>query len=151
MDPVHSTPTHVLPKQNCEEAGWGPTIGTIHNHPAAEACAVEVHKLSSAMWEELDVGRQATYRGAYASPEEKQRRHDEFISVQTEIIEHETTQLFNLARFRRQYIGDIFGQKPIRHEGARYGRKLKKCIMRGSGERARQEAEPDILRENTGL
>ena len=81
----------------------------------------------------------------------EQRRHDQFISVQTEIIQHEAAQLFDLARFRRQNIGNIFGQKPIRHEGARYGRKLKKCIMRGSGGRARQEAEPDILRENTGL
>ena len=55
----------------------------------------------------------------------EQRRHHQFISVQTEIIQHEAAQLFDLARFRRQNIGNIFGQKPIRHEGARYGRKLK--------------------------
>ena len=38
VDPVHSTPTHVLPKQTCEEAGWAPTVGTIHSHPAGERC-----------------------------------------------------------------------------------------------------------------
>ena len=38
VDPVHSTPTHVLPKQTCEEAGWGQTVGAIHSHPAGERC-----------------------------------------------------------------------------------------------------------------
>ncbi len=38
VDPVHSTPTHVLPKQTCEEAGWERTVGTIHSHPAGERC-----------------------------------------------------------------------------------------------------------------
>jgi hypothetical protein len=38
VDPVHSTPTHVLPTRNCEEAGWQSAIGMIHTHPTAERC-----------------------------------------------------------------------------------------------------------------
>ncbi len=38
VDPVHSTPTHVLPQQTCEEAGWEPAVGAIHSHPAGERC-----------------------------------------------------------------------------------------------------------------
>lgn len=38
VDPAHSTPTHVLPRGNCEQAGWMPTVGMIHSHPDREAC-----------------------------------------------------------------------------------------------------------------
>src|SRR3989442_2923867 len=38
VDPVHSTRTHVLPRQTCEEAGWIGTVGVIHSHPGGERC-----------------------------------------------------------------------------------------------------------------
>ena len=38
VDPVHSTRTHVLPRQTCEEAGWVGTVGVIHSHPGGERC-----------------------------------------------------------------------------------------------------------------
>ncbi len=38
VDPVHSTRTHVLPRQTCEEAGWAGTVGVIHSHPGGERC-----------------------------------------------------------------------------------------------------------------
>src|SRR5712692_1572335 len=38
VDPAHSTQTHVLPRQTCEEAGWEGTVGTIHSHPGSERC-----------------------------------------------------------------------------------------------------------------
>jgi len=36
VDPVHSTRTHVLPRETCEEAGWKGTVGIIHSHPGGE-------------------------------------------------------------------------------------------------------------------
>ena len=38
VDPGHSTRTHVLPRQTCEEAGWTGTVGMIHSHPGGERC-----------------------------------------------------------------------------------------------------------------
>jgi len=38
VDPAHSTPTHVFPRGNCEEAGWTSTVGLIHQHPDAKEC-----------------------------------------------------------------------------------------------------------------
>ena len=38
VEPVQSTPTHVMPKQTCEEAGWRGTVGMIHSHPGGERC-----------------------------------------------------------------------------------------------------------------
>jgi len=38
VDPVHSTRTHVLPRETCEEAGWKGTVGIIHSHPGGERC-----------------------------------------------------------------------------------------------------------------
>jgi len=38
VDPGHSTKTHVLPRQTCEEAGWTGTVGIIHSHPGGERC-----------------------------------------------------------------------------------------------------------------
>ena len=38
VDPAHSTQTHVLPRQTCEEAGWKGTVGIIHSHPGGERC-----------------------------------------------------------------------------------------------------------------
>src|SRR5207302_1146564 len=38
VDPAHSTRTHVLPRQTCEEAGWTGTVGMIHSHPGGERC-----------------------------------------------------------------------------------------------------------------
>ncbi len=38
VDPAHSTRTHVLPHQTCEEAGWNRTVGVIHSHPGGERC-----------------------------------------------------------------------------------------------------------------
>jgi Prokaryotic homologs of the JAB domain len=38
VDPTHSTKTHVLPRQTCEEAGWVGTVGMIHSHPGGERC-----------------------------------------------------------------------------------------------------------------
>ena len=38
VDPVHSTQTHVLPRQTCERAGWKGTVGIIHSHPGGERC-----------------------------------------------------------------------------------------------------------------
>ncbi len=38
VDPAHSTQTHVLPRQTCEEAGWQGTVGIIHSHPGGERC-----------------------------------------------------------------------------------------------------------------
>src|SRR5690606_9325365 len=42
-------------------------------------------------------------------------RHDQFIAVQTEMIEDSPPQVFYLARLGRQDIGNIFGKKPVRH------------------------------------
>ena len=38
VDPAHSTRTHVLPRQTCEEAGRTGTVGMIHSHPGGERC-----------------------------------------------------------------------------------------------------------------
>src|SRR2546426_5253486 len=38
VDPAHSTQTHVLPRQTCEEAGWVGTVGMIHSHPGGGRC-----------------------------------------------------------------------------------------------------------------
>ncbi|HYT05511.1 MAG TPA: Mov34/MPN/PAD-1 family protein [Gemmatimonadales bacterium] len=38
VDPPQSTPTHVVPKQSCEDAGWVGTVGMIHSHPTGERC-----------------------------------------------------------------------------------------------------------------
>ncbi len=38
VDPEHSTPEHVLPRQTCEEAGWAPVVGMIHSHTSPENC-----------------------------------------------------------------------------------------------------------------
>jgi len=38
VDPAHSTRTHVLSRQTCEEAGWQGTVGVIHSHPGGERC-----------------------------------------------------------------------------------------------------------------
>lgn len=38
VDPTHSTQTHVLPRQTCEEAGWKGTVGVIHSHPGGGRC-----------------------------------------------------------------------------------------------------------------
>ena len=38
VDPAHSTQTHVLPRQTCEQAGWQGTVGIIHSHPGGERC-----------------------------------------------------------------------------------------------------------------
>jgi hypothetical protein len=38
VDPSQSTPTHVIPRQTCEGAGWGGTVGVIHSHPSGERC-----------------------------------------------------------------------------------------------------------------
>ena len=38
VDPVHSTPTHVVPSASCEAAGWSGTVGMIHSHPTGEHC-----------------------------------------------------------------------------------------------------------------
>ncbi|HYK82191.1 MAG TPA: hypothetical protein VEU55_03530 [Gemmatimonadales bacterium] len=38
VEPGQSTPTHVLPKQSCEDAGWTGTVGMIHSHPGGERC-----------------------------------------------------------------------------------------------------------------
>ena len=38
VEPGHSTETHVVPEQTCEDAGWAGTVGVIHSHPHAERC-----------------------------------------------------------------------------------------------------------------
>src|SRR6266566_9729045 len=38
VDPGQSTPTRVLPRQTCEDAGWAGTVGVIHSHPHGERC-----------------------------------------------------------------------------------------------------------------
>src|SRR3989441_12068174 len=38
VDPAQSTPTRVLPRQTCEDAGWAGTVGVIHSHPDGERC-----------------------------------------------------------------------------------------------------------------
>ncbi len=38
VEPAQSTPTHVMPKRTCEEAGWRGTVGVIHSHPSGERC-----------------------------------------------------------------------------------------------------------------
>jgi hypothetical protein len=38
VDPAHSTPTHVLPQRNCEQAGWLAIVGMIHSHPDRQSC-----------------------------------------------------------------------------------------------------------------
>jgi hypothetical protein len=36
--PEASTPTRVVPKQTCENAGWKGIVGMIHSHPSGERC-----------------------------------------------------------------------------------------------------------------
>src|SRR5881296_4501949 len=38
VEPAQSTPTHVVPRQTCEDAGWMGTVGMIHSHPTGERC-----------------------------------------------------------------------------------------------------------------
>src|SRR5436305_11663050 len=38
VDAPQSTPTSVLPRQTCEDAGWANTVGMIHSHPGGERC-----------------------------------------------------------------------------------------------------------------
>ena len=38
VDPAQSTPTRVLPRETCEDAGWAATVGVIHSHPDGERC-----------------------------------------------------------------------------------------------------------------
>lgn len=38
VEPAQSTPTHVVPKASCEDAGWTGTVGMIHSHPTGERC-----------------------------------------------------------------------------------------------------------------
>src|SRR5438132_1072838 len=38
VDPAHSTRTHVVPRETCEEAGWKGTVGMIHSHPGGDRC-----------------------------------------------------------------------------------------------------------------
>jgi hypothetical protein len=38
VDPSASAPTHVVPKETCEGAGWTGTVGMIHSHPGGERC-----------------------------------------------------------------------------------------------------------------
>ena len=38
VDPAQSTPTRVLPRQTCEDAGWAGTVAVIHSHPGGERC-----------------------------------------------------------------------------------------------------------------
>jgi JAB domain-containing protein similar to deubiquitination enzymes len=38
VDPAQSTPTRVLSRQTCEDAGWAGTVGVIHSHPDGERC-----------------------------------------------------------------------------------------------------------------
>jgi len=33
VNPGESTPTSVVPRQTCEDAGWANTVGMIHSHP----------------------------------------------------------------------------------------------------------------------
>jgi hypothetical protein len=45
----------------------------------------------------------------------KHGRHHQLIAIKLELIEYRSPQLFYLARFRRQDVGNIFREKPIRH------------------------------------
>ncbi len=38
VEPTHSTQSHVVPRQTCEEAGWAGTVGIVHSHPGGERC-----------------------------------------------------------------------------------------------------------------
>ena len=38
VEPGHSTVTHVVPHQTCEDAGWAGTVGVIHSHPDGQRC-----------------------------------------------------------------------------------------------------------------
>ncbi len=38
VNPGESTPTSVVPRQTCEDAGWANTVGMIHSHPGGERC-----------------------------------------------------------------------------------------------------------------
>ena len=38
VDPSASAPTHVVPRETCEGAGWTGTVGMIHSHPGGERC-----------------------------------------------------------------------------------------------------------------
>jgi hypothetical protein len=38
VEPSRSTPTHVMPTQSCEAAGWSGTVGVVHSHPAGQNC-----------------------------------------------------------------------------------------------------------------
>ena len=38
VDPAASAPTHVVPTETCERAGWTGTVGMIHSHPGGDRC-----------------------------------------------------------------------------------------------------------------
>jgi len=38
VNPGESTPTSVVPRQTCEDAGWANTVGMIHSHPGGQRC-----------------------------------------------------------------------------------------------------------------
>jgi hypothetical protein len=38
VEPSASAPTHVVPKESCEAAGWKGTVGMIHSHPGGDRC-----------------------------------------------------------------------------------------------------------------
>src|SRR5438067_8796490 len=38
VNPGESTPSSVVPRQTCEDAGWANTVGMIHSHPGGERC-----------------------------------------------------------------------------------------------------------------
>jgi hypothetical protein len=76
----------------------------------------------------------------------EQRRHDQLVAVQAEGVEHLAAQVFDLARFRRQYVGDILRQKPVRH-----GQQLWELLgmwQQGAPVRDEDGAESAILPEN---
>jgi Prokaryotic homologs of the JAB domain len=58
VDPTHSTRTHVLPRQTCEEAGWVGTVGVIHSHPGGERCFYYFPGTEVASSDALSFGRQ---------------------------------------------------------------------------------------------
>src|SRR5437879_5707153 len=69
VDPAQSTPTRVLPRQTCEDAGWASTVGVIHSHPHGERCfyyfpGTQVATSDAASFAEPADGAHATVWGA---------------------------------------------------------------------------------------
>ena len=90
----------------------GVDAGDLRRHVGAQAEQAAAHRIDEFKSAEIGVLSGA---GQQRIDVFEQRRHHEFVAVGTEGVEHQAAQLFDLARFGRQDVGDILGQEPGGH------------------------------------